>query len=182
MISNTPSEQALLAEYQACQDEAGGASSWSWQSGIVFFVTTLTLAGTIIYGLLNTSSSPYRLTLIIILGIFSIVLLYVWIRYLTRQHLIRRVMFYRMEEIERELGLRKGLYVSFLDETLKDNPLDKNEKNRLLEKFGKTKGRKPQGFKLTRWVALLAIIAWVILILIEILIYFSPIVRGWLFN
>ena len=106
--------QALAAEYQACQNEAAGAAGWSWQSGLIFFVTSLALAGAIISVLVNTNFSWYRLVLIISLGIFSIFLLLVWERYLLRQNFIRLVMFYRMEQIERELSLRKNLYCFFL--------------------------------------------------------------------
>ncbi len=167
-----PSEQALLAEYQVCQREASDAVSSSWQSGIILFVTTLTLAGTIIYGLLNTNASIYRTMLIFILGIFSVTLLIVWKKYLTRQHFVRRVMFHRMQEVERDRELRKCLYVSFLDGTLKDenNPINQNERTKLLESFGQDAGRKPKGFKLTILVVKLAIWAWITIMILELII------------
>ncbi len=184
--------QALLAEYKVCQQEASDCVHASWQSGLVFFVTTLTLAGAIIYGLLSTSTSWYRLTLIIILGIFSISLLFVWKQYLTRQHLIRRVMFHRMENIEKELDLRKCSYVQFIDHSNEINwnnwkngewqPLREIERKQLWEKYNKEPGRGPKGFILTIWVARAAIIAWVIFIVLEILIKVFPNIRNWLYN
>ena len=95
-------------------------------------------------------------------------------------------MFHRMREIERVIGLLcKNLYVSFLDSTLEDEDaavLSTKEKAMLLKKFEKNRGRGPKGFTLAMWIARSAIIAWIILIVIEILIYISPGVRLWLFD
>ena len=174
--------QAWLAEYQVCQREASDAVSSSWQSGIIFFVTTLALAGTAISGLLSTETSPYRLLLTALLGAFSVILLLTWKRYLTRQHLVRRVMLHRMQAIEKRLNLRKCSYVSFLDETIEDNPLTEEEKAGLLKNFCKDSGRKPQGFKITISVIRWLIGAWVTITAIEALVLFVPEVRNWLFN
>ncbi|MGD9116706.1 MAG: hypothetical protein PVJ61_05970 [Dehalococcoidia bacterium] len=188
MTSDKPSEQALLAEYAVCQREAGDCVHASWQSGLVLFVTTLTLAGTVIYSLLNTNANVYRLIIVLVLGGFSITLLIVWIRYLTRQHLIRRVMFHRMVEIEKELNLRKSSYVTFVDSAKKEDvkdwedgkwfPLVEEAGKKLWGKYQNEPGRGPQGYKLTKRMAFLAIIAWGIFILSEILIYSCPLIRN----
>jgi len=175
MTNQTPSEQALLVEYEACQHEASASGSYGWQSGIIFFVTTLALAGTAISYLINTETSLHRLVVIIILGIFSIVVLHAWKKYANRQRFIRRIMYNRMRLIERELGLRKNLYVDFLDEATKDNyksekwlPLEEIERETLWEKYHSDSGRGPQGFKWIAWVARFAIGAWIILVILEI--------------
>jgi Ca2+/Na+ antiporter len=192
MTNEKPSEQALLAEYEVCQREASDCVHASWQSGIVLFVTTLTLAGTVIYGFLNTDVSTYRLMIVMVLGVFSIALLYVWVRYLTRQHLIRRIMFYRMEKIEKELNLRKSSYVRFVDHATEENwgdwkngkwfPFKEAERKQLWEKYNKESGRGPQGYTLTTVMAWFAITAWGIFMLSEILIYNCPVIRYWFLN
>jgi hypothetical protein len=192
MINEKPSEKALLAEYEVCQREASDCVHASWQSGIVLFVTTLTLAGTVIYGFLNTDTSTYRLMIILILGFFSIALLYVWIRYLTRQHLIRRVMFHRMAEIEKELNMCKSSYVHFVDHAQEGNwddwedgkwsPLKATERNQLWNKYNKESGRGPKGYALTTLMAWFAITAWGIFILCEFLINNNSVIRNWFIN
>ncbi len=177
-----PSERALLKEYEVCQQEASDTGSYSWQSGLIFFVTTLALAGAVITGLINAEVSPYRLLLIMGLGGFSITLLLVWKKYLIRQNFIRKVMFHRMKKMERKLGLRKGLYVSFLDETLKNNPLNNKERTELLEEFRGNRGRRPQGLAITMRVVHIAIITWVLLIALELLIFLCHPCREFLFN
>ena len=171
--------QALLTEYQVCQQEASLCVQVSWQSGVIFFVSALALAGVVISALINSDYNLYRLLFIVGFGVFSIFLLVVWNKYLARQNFIRRVMFYRMGMIERILDLRKNLYVSFLDETLEDNPLGADEQSQLSTKFCNDSGRRPQGLKWTRFVLRATIAAWGILIILELIQYFS---KGQLFN
>jgi len=175
-----PSEQALLAEYGACQSEANASGSYVFQMGSIFFVTTLALVGTAISYLIKTDGGAYRLVLVILLGVFSITALVVWKKYANRQHFIRDVMYYRMRMIERELDLRKNLYVHLLDEASKDTygdetwlPLEKTERTTLWKKYVNHPGRKPRGFQLVRRVAWFAIIAWGVLILLEVFRYFG---------
>ena len=186
-MTNKPSEEALLAEYEACQLEANASGSYVFQSGIIFFVTTLTLAGVAISHLINAEGGLYRCALIILLGVFSIVALFAWKKYANRQRFIRDVMYERMHMIEKELGLRKNWYVRFLDEVTKDTyknegllPLEEAET--LWRKYAKHPGRKPRGFKLVDKIAWIAIIAWVVLIILEVVIYLSPVVRQWLLD
>ena len=176
-----PSEHALLVEYQACQHEASATGSYSWQSGIIFFVTTLTLAGVAITLLARADTSLYRFLVIFALGAFSITLLYAWNTYLSRQHLIRNIMFDRMRMIEKQKGLRKNLYVDFLDKATENDwksekwsPLEENERKMLWEKYRKDPGRKPRGFKWVSWVTWAAIIAWVVVLVLTLLNYFRP--------
>ncbi len=178
LLENKPSEQALLAEYKVCQHEASASGSYGWQSGIIFFVTTLTLAGAVITGLANANASLYRLLLITILAAFSITLLCAWKKYASRQQFIRKIMYARMRVIEGKLGLRKNLYVDFLDNATEDEtennwknekwlPLTKAERGKLRDDYPKHFRTKPQGFKWITWVAWAAIIAWVVIILLE---------------
>ncbi len=175
-----PSEHALLGEYQACQVEANASGSYVFQSGIIFFVTTLTLAGAAISYLINADGGAYRCVLLILLGAFSIAALFAWKNYARRQHFVRDVMYYRMRMIEKELSLRKNLYVHFLDEASKDTydneawlPLKKAERKTLWEKYADNPGRKPRGFKFVEKVAWFAIIAWAILMLLEVSRHFG---------
>ena len=113
--------QALLVEYQACQQEANAAGSYGWQSGIIFFVTTLTLAGAVVTGVFRMETTWYRFLLINTLGIFSIASLFAWKMYCNRERFIRRVVYDRMRMIETILGMRKNLYVDFLDHATDKN-------------------------------------------------------------
>ncbi len=174
-----PSEQALLTEYQVCQKEACECSQATWQSGVIFFVTALALAAAIISRITSADYNIYRLFLIAVFGTFSIVLLIVWDKYIIRQNFIRWVMFHRMEMIERQLKMRKNLYTSFLDETLKDCPLSKEDQNRLTNIFGKRHGRKPQGLKWTRLTVWVTIAAWALFMIWELIVFLSPSFRSW---
>ncbi|MCK4388213.1 MAG: hypothetical protein KAW00_05515 [Dehalococcoidia bacterium] len=175
-----PSEQALLAEYEACQLEANASGSYVFQSGVIYFVTTLALAGTAISYLINADGGAYRCVLVILLGVFSILALRAWKNYAARQHFIRDVMYDRMRMIQRKLSLRKDLYVHFLDEASKDTlynkawlPLGNAERKTLWERYADNPGRKLRGFKWVKWVVWSAIIAWVILMLLVILLEVS---------
>jgi hypothetical protein len=168
----TREEQAQLAEYQVCQTEAAGAVSWSWQSGLIFFVTTLALAGAIISGLVNADFTWYRLVLIIGLGVLSILLLHAWKRYLFRQNFVRLVMFYRMGKIENNFGLRKNLYMHFLDDKIENDLLNNDERATLRQRFWTHPGRKPQGLKWTMRVVNTVMIAWIVFMILEAVIFF----------
>jgi len=176
--NDNPLEQALLAEYNACQLEANASGSYVFQSGVIYFVTALTLAGTAINYLIN--GGVYRCVLIILFGALSIAALCAWKNYAARQRFIRNVMYDRMRMIEKELGLRKNLYVHFLDEASEDTyknetwlPLEETERTTLWEKYANNPGRKPRGFQWVEKLARVAIIAWVILMLLVILLEVS---------
>ena len=89
--------QAWLVEYQTCQQEVNATGGYSFQSGIIFFVTTLTLAGIVITGVIKLEVSWYRLLLVCTLGLLSITSLYAWDRYTKRLQFIRRVVYDRMQ-------------------------------------------------------------------------------------
>lgn len=121
LFDKEPSEQALLTEYQTCQQEADNTGSYTFQSGLLYFVTALTLAGAVIGISMNVSISLHRLLLVFILGVFSIGLLYAWKKYTKRLQFIRDVNFERMVTIEKKLKMSKELQIRFLDEaTSKD--------------------------------------------------------------
>lgn len=113
--------EILMIEYQTCLSDISQLDSDIWQSGSVFI--GLSLAG---IALLGQSSVHSLLELISLLGLslIGIILLFIWRSLIFRWLYIIKVDFYRMAEIERELGeIWMVRYVEFLaDQNKFKNP------------------------------------------------------------
>lgn len=103
--------QVLMVEYELLDSYVGQVSQRVWTSGLVLIgLSLLGLAsmGTLKPGLVDTAR------VVALVGGIGSVLAVGWWVLLRRLFLVQRVAEYRRDEIERELGLRSGLYLTFL--------------------------------------------------------------------
>jgi len=132
----TREEQAWLAEYQACEHEAGTSGTSYWTLASIFIGISTALLGIIIYAILanqnlfsiftkaiSTISLPgwppdeiWMLRgIITVLAIVVIIILWKLRRWLKRVRFIQQVDFERMREIELELRMWRGWRIHTLD-------------------------------------------------------------------
>jgi len=154
-----PSDEALLKEYEVCQQDINSTSSNYWTlAGIFIGVSSVLLAG-IIYGVLandngfNAIDCTLR-TLVTIFGVAIItILVFLWF-WLKRVNYLTDRNYERMREIELDLGMWKSWRVHSIDtwkdlgfkssDTLDDKKIDEiwnsmkgKLKERLPEKYFK---------------------------------------------
>jgi hypothetical protein len=154
MLDDEPSEQALAAEYQSCQQDNNAASSNYWTTTGIFITLSSVLLGILVAAIITTSeyfdtlesnttitlSTQNYVSLIFasIMGIF-VILIFSYLRLrLRRVRFLQQLNFERMREIENKLGLRKSWRVHGIDHwnTGKmefDETITPKNKNMLLE-------------------------------------------------
>ena len=114
MTNDTPQRDALLAEYQACQQEANASGGFIWYSASVLFAAAL--AGLFLLPFPSEETrwaEPMFLTLLT-LGVW--IGLWAWWIMTDRHAFIRNLMFMRQGQIEQRLpGVLKSTAVSAVD-------------------------------------------------------------------
>jgi len=122
----------LLEEYRDCSAKIGRLDNLIWQTASVIF--PITLAGLGYFGL-SSSHSPDQFVSVLIIGIGSMILLMTWLLLSRNWYFYQLIAFYRLREIEIELGLWHYRYALFLRES-------KQSREKILEKMrGKEKER-----------------------------------------
>jgi hypothetical protein len=123
---------ALLQEYGSCDKQVSRIDTLIWQTASVVF--PITLAGFAYFGL-SSSHTKEQFFVVIAVAIGSITLLTTW-HFLSRQwYAYQAIAFYRMREIESELGMWHYRYSFFMRRPKKErnsfiNTLDKKEKTK----------------------------------------------------
>jgi hypothetical protein len=105
--------QVLLRECEFCTIDANHLEDSIWAAtGIL---VTASIAG---MGFLSSSASQdmYGLVVRLIIAVVSIFIVWIWYNIVRRWYSIQQVMYYRTEEIEKELGMLKNRYVKALDD------------------------------------------------------------------
>lgn len=104
-------QDALLVEYQVCQSNAWKWDSAIWQTAAIFFPASL--AGFIIVAQIP-DSNHFKLLLTLVTGMSAILILVGWYGMARRWEAYKLAVFYRLREIEQELGLWKNRYLEHL--------------------------------------------------------------------
>jgi hypothetical protein len=104
--------ETLLKEYELAQHEFYSIERTMWHSANIFILLSL---GGVTFLATLAEHNLASLTLVMTVGLASIVILWVWYGALNRWAGIEQVMAHRMEEIEHELGMWKVRYISHLD-------------------------------------------------------------------
>ena len=111
-VEMTPEHQnALLTEYEVGQNHAWKWDNAIWQSAAIFL--SASLAGFIVVTQIP-DSSHYKLFLVIITAFSAILVLMGWFAMIQRWEAYKLVVFFRLREIEQELGLWKNRYLEHL--------------------------------------------------------------------
>lgn len=175
-IETTPEHQsALLAEYEIAQQNVWKWDNATWQTAAIFL--SASLAGFIVITQ-TPDSSPYKPAIVFILGLSSILVLLGWFAIIQRWDASKRVLFFRLREIEQELGLWKNRYLEHLTliKILKSQGLkilsddDKERLQRLEQAFPKYPGISVNS--LIKIIVTGIIIGWISLIIFEIIFIF----------
>src|SRR3989441_7460689 len=104
-------QKALLTEYQLAHQYAWKWDNASWQSASIFLPTSL--AGIVIIA--QTSGYSYTKFLVVsITAISAILVLIGWLAMIRRWESYKRVTFFRLREIEQDLGLWENRYLEHL--------------------------------------------------------------------
>jgi hypothetical protein len=130
-LEDKPSEQALLTEYQVCQQDQNANVQSYWTLSGIFIAFTSVLLGGLIYGVLSNkdllkyiiqpglSSDKRELLMLgmitVVLGAAVLVILWILRGWLKRVNLASHLHYKRMREIELKLGLRKSFLIEGLD-------------------------------------------------------------------
>jgi len=168
-------QDALLQEYKICSEQVARLDNLIWQTASIIF--PITLAGFAFFGS-SVRHTIEQFFVIVATAVGSIALLTAWYLLSRRWYVYQRVGFYRMREIEEQLGLWHYRYTSLIRKygrkrKLALEQMKSTEKGRY-QKVSDQAGNVPIiGLRRTTAViTIVFIIGWIGLIIREILLTF----------
>jgi hypothetical protein len=168
-------ESALLAEYQAAHEHAHKFDNAIWQTASVFI--PVSLAGLIFIPQAG-AYSPSRFFTIVAIALGSIIMLSGWVAMIYRWDAYKRVVFIRLREIEKELGLWHNRYLQHMYVTriqmTTDVEIQTEEEKLRFEKLDSAFTRFPgiSSSVLLRRVAIGIMCTWIALVIVEFMFTF----------
>ena len=104
-------QEALLKEYEICQQEATATANWLWASTTVFLAVLMSGLG---YAAVRRQeiAGPWLLGAA---AFATVTLLVGWLPFIVRSFTVRQRLFMRQRQIERELGLLKSIAIHATD-------------------------------------------------------------------
>ena len=172
---STEHQSALLTEYNDCSSKIGRLDSLIWQSASVLF--PITLAGLGYFGL-STDHTHDQFFSLLAVAIGSITLVMTWLLLSRNWYFYQLISFYRLREIEAELGLWHYRYTLFLrkSEDSREKMLE-SMKKRDRERFQKLAEQRKDiprlGLRRTmNFLTTLFITGWLVLIIREYVLTF----------
>lgn len=166
-------QSRLLVEYEVAHSKVAKWDNATWQSAAIFL--SASLAGFVVVAQIS-DFSIYRTFLVCIIGLTAIFVLSGWFRLIQRWHRYKRITYYRIREIERELDLWQNRYILHLSLRTKGRNLEveseaEKERLRKLEKsIVGPLGTNP--LLLIKLTVLLLILSWVATMFFTILATF----------
>lgn len=167
-------QDALLQEYARCDEKIGRLDSLVWQMAAILF--PLTIGAFAFFGLSAThGAEQFAVVLVVALG--SSTFIFTWYRLALQWHGYQDIAYYRMREIETELGMWHYRYAGLMSQ-------QKNEVNATLAKMD-SDSEKQRYLKMKqfigafplmglhgalRWITILFLSGWVFLLLRELLL------------
>lgn len=171
-------QDALLEEYTRCDEKIGRLDSLVWQMAAILFPLTL---GAFAYFGLSTAHGTKQFAVVLVIALGSSALVFTWYRLARQWHGYQDIAYYRMREIEAELGMWHYRYAGLMSrhsnevKAILDRIDNENEKQRYL-KMRQYVGAFPlMGLHgAVQWMTILFLIGWAILLLRELLLSFFP--------
>ncbi len=164
-------EEILLREYEACQTSVDSTASRYWTIlGIFISINAVLLGGVGFFINSNRVSQtfyPGAKWLVLVLGIGSIAILYYLWRWLRRINFYIRIDYFRMQEIENQLGMLKNRTIHWLDN---EKEVPEAQKTRI----GNIRAHFPPPAKETgnlKAIFIILGIIWIVLIIIAFIFY-----------
>jgi hypothetical protein len=170
-------QTALLQEYNSCDVQISRIDTLIWQTASVVF--PITLAGFGYFGLSSTHIAEQFLIACAI-GLGSIALLITWCVLSHQWYGYQAIAFYRMREIETELGLWHYRYSFFMRQPKKERtPLSmkmgKEEQTRFQDLERKIGGFPRIGLRVAvRTITIIFFLGWIGVLAREYLLTFKP--------
>lgn len=126
LLDDTPSEQALLTEYQVCQSHNSSLTTEFWAVTTILLSINVALLGGLFYSVATSLfgiNNPQKIliTAIAVVMIFVSVYFAFWLK---RLQFLEHIHFVRMREIENLLSLEKSWLVVGLDKPKNKRPDD----------------------------------------------------------
>lgn len=168
---HSSNHDALLNEYQACISDNSQLDNDVWQSGSVFIGVSVVGTSLLIQVNVVTITSVFAHISIALVGI---IILLVWLIMVRRWLMLIEINFYRMREIETEVGcIWKERYIKYLDNPNNAGDLDDQETSKrylaLRQQFhGENVSYKINSkshYKLLRFIVFILLLTWVLLII-----------------
>ncbi len=119
--------EVLLKEYELCTGDANHLEEVIWATAGVLFTASVAGIG-LLGGTIPTQPRPYDYLLRASIALVSVVFLWAWRIIASRWYSIQRMMYYRIIEIEEELGMYKERYVSYLDNAIEGKVYPKSQR------------------------------------------------------
>lgn len=104
--------EAWLIEYKTCQQSISDHEGRIWQSATVF--VSASIAGLALVAQ-RLSPTPGALFVISTTSLLSVTILLLWYRLVNRWWSLQNVLWYRMQELDLMLGMRRNLYALYMD-------------------------------------------------------------------
>jgi hypothetical protein len=168
---------SLREEYRGCSEKIGRLDTLIWQTASV--ILPIILAGFAYFGS-STNHTPEQFFVVLITGIGSITLLVTWYMLSRTWYFYQLIAFYRIREIENELGLWHYRYALFLRKPKKDRlamleQMNNNEEEK--ERFQKLAKQQPDVpriglYKTTTILTVMFMAGWIALVIREYLLSF----------
>jgi len=173
-----PSEEALLAEYEACEDYVSSAASRDWQAAGIIWAAAL--AGLFLTAFAGNGRASVTITTFI--AFIVIATLWLFWAMVKRMVFLQKACMQRMREIEVKLGLRRSIYLYVLDNwrtresTEYWEHLTQDEKSNLEKNYLQQGQGAPRLHTSTATYLITALIAacWIVIVLLKWLAY-----KGW---
>ncbi len=121
-------KEVLLKECELCTSDANHLEQMLWTTAGIMFTASVAGIG-VMAGSMPDPSNTSSFILRIVIAVLSIAFIRLWGLMSARWYAIQKIMYYRIVEIERELGMYKESYVLVLDQ-LKRGTKPKNEDQR----------------------------------------------------
>ncbi|MBI5954237.1 MAG: hypothetical protein HY865_21485 [Chloroflexi bacterium] len=174
---NMPPEKqaALREEYRGCSEKIGRLDSLIWQTASV--ILPIILAGFAYFGS-STNHTPEQFFVVFITGAGSMALLSLWYMLSRTWYFYQQVAFYRIREIEAELGLWHYRYSIFLRKSKKERKIIleqlKGDEKKRFQKIAQEQPNIPRIglFKTTTILTALFFVGWGVLIIREAFLSF----------
>lgn len=122
-LEDEPSEQALLTEYQACQQYNSSSSQSYWTLTGIFIGFSSVLLGSLLYGFTHNKERLILGIVTCVISVAVLLILYFLNGWLKRVSFLQQMNFYRMRDIERALGMWASWRVHGVD-NWKDKDFD----------------------------------------------------------
>jgi hypothetical protein len=156
----------LLKECELCSADANHLEEMIWTTAGILI--TASVAGV---GFLGSSvpKSLYDYLIRTSIAILSIFFIYLWTVIVSRWYSIQRMMYFRIQEIEEELGMYKERYIIYLDNHIKKNTAPQNLQIGTMLATMRTGYKGPSVRKSVNRIRWLLTFSWLVLLALQLI-------------